>query len=141
MAYWTTVGSYTATTMIERKSSQKRRDCRTLRLTATAKTRSVSALKDNKIVVWRRERKNHRVLSTTDAPTGKTDLSAMNGAGRGILQFCGQHATARNFKTVGQEQNGDYLPPWDRGVRVALTVGGAENAAARFGFLRIEPTK
>ena len=47
----------------------------------------------------------------------------------------------KTFTNVGAEQNGDYLPPWDRGIRVAMTVGGAENSAARFGFLQIEPAK
>jgi xylan 1,4-beta-xylosidase len=58
----------------------------------------------------------------------------------GIFYSFAVSADGRSFRPVGFEQNGDYLPPWDRGVRVALTVGGAENASARFGFLRIEPT-
>jgi hypothetical protein len=37
---------------------------------------------------------------------------------------------------------GDYLPPWDRGIRVALTAGGtaAETAGAapRFDRLTVE---
>ncbi len=36
---------------------------------------------------------------------------------------------------------GDYLPPWDRAVRVALTAGGAPGASARFDWLRIEPAR
>ena len=40
---------------------------------------------------------------------------------------------------VGDEQNGDYLPPWDRGVRVGLTVGGATGASARFESLHMTP--
>jgi xylan 1,4-beta-xylosidase len=115
MAYWTTVGSYAATTMIETDS---------VRGGALA---GISAFGDGdnalgagwqngKIILWRREREKHRTLLTMDATRGARQTS---------LRF---------------EQNGDYLPPWDRGVRVALTVGGAENASARFGFLRIEPT-
>ena len=42
---------------------------------------------------------------------------------------------------MNEEIDGAFLPPWDRGVRVALYAGGAANASARFGYLRIEPTK
>jgi xylan 1,4-beta-xylosidase len=40
---------------------------------------------------------------------------------------------------VGGDQNGEFLPPWDRAVRVALTVGGAPGVSARFDSLRITP--
>ena len=139
MAYYTTNSSYTATTQIERKS-----------LTGGA-VAGLSAfgdgenalgfgLKDNKIVVWRRERNNHRTLSTHNAPAGDSiylRLTARDGA---FYSFAVSR-DGKTFTNVGAEQNGDYLPPWDRGVRVAMTVGGAESAAARFGFLRIEPIK
>ena len=139
MAYYTTNGSYTATTQIDRKS-----------LTSSA-VAGLSAfgdgenalgfgLKDGKIVVWRRERNNHRMLSTHDAPSGDEIYLRMT-VRDGIFYSFAVSRDGKTFIPVGNEQNGDYLPPWDRGVRVALTVGGAENAAARFGFLRIEPTK
>lgn len=48
----------------------------------------------------------------------------------------------KEWKRVGDaDLEGDYLPPWDRGVRIALTVGGQENAAARFEWLRVVPTQ
>jgi hypothetical protein len=37
--------------------------------------------------------------------------------------------------------DGEYLPPWDRGVRVALTSGGAASASAKFEWLRIAPSR
>jgi hypothetical protein len=37
--------------------------------------------------------------------------------------------------------DGSFLPPWDRGVRVALVAGGARASAARFDSLRIEPSR
>jgi beta-xylosidase len=139
MAYYTTVGSYVATTQI---------DVDSIKNGAIA---GISAYGDNenalgfgvqngKIVVWRRERNNHRTLSTAPAPAGKQIYLRMN-ARDGIFYNFAFSTDGRNFKSVGMEQNGDYLPPWDRGVRVALTVGAAENASARFGFLRIEPTR
>ncbi len=139
MAYYTTNGSYTATTQIDRKS-----------LTSGA-VAGLSAfgdgenalgfgLKDDKIVVWRRERNNHRTLSTHDATLGNQIYLRMTARDGAFYSFA-TSPDGKTFTSVGSEQNGDYLPPWDRGVRVAMTVGGAENAVARFGFLRIEPAK
>ncbi len=139
MAYYTTNSSYTATTQIDARS-----------LTGDA-IAGISAygdgenalgfgLQNSKIVVWRRERNNHRKLSTHDAPAGKQLYLRMT-ARDGVFYSFAASSDGKNFKSVGSEQNGDYLPPWDRGIRVALTAGGAEKASARFGFLRIEPTK
>ena len=36
---------------------------------------------------------------------------------------------------------GNHLPPWDRGVRIALTVGGTNQASAAFESLRVSPAK
>ncbi|MBA3761857.1 MAG: hypothetical protein H0X04_00750 [Chthoniobacterales bacterium] len=47
----------------------------------------------------------------------------------------------RDWKEVGEEIDGGYLPPWDRGVRIALVAGGAKGASGRFGFLRVEPSR
>ena len=45
----------------------------------------------------------------------------------------------REWKTVGETAEGGYLPPWDRSVRVALTVGGVVGAEGRFNSFRITP--
>ncbi len=139
MAYYTTRGSYTATTEIDRKSLTSGAIAG-LSAFGDGENALGFGLKDDKIVVWRRERNNHRVLSTRDAPAGNQiylRLTARDGA---FYSFAAS-SDGKNFTSIGAEQNGDYLPPWDRGVRVAMTVGGAENASARFGFLRIEPAK
>ena len=45
------------------------------------------------------------------------------------------------WRNVGGEMNGEYLPPWDRGVRVALTSGGTAGASAKFESFRLAPTR
>jgi hypothetical protein len=45
----------------------------------------------------------------------------------------------REWTPVGDVVEGDYLPPWDRNVRVGLVAGGAKDAVGKFDFLRIEP--
>jgi xylan 1,4-beta-xylosidase len=44
----------------------------------------------------------------------------------------------RQWKTVGAQAEGGYLPPWDLSIRVALLVSGPANAAARFGRFKME---
>jgi hypothetical protein len=45
----------------------------------------------------------------------------------------------RTWENAGSaiDLEGNYLPPWDRGIRVALTVGGSEDAAGRFDSLSV----
>jgi xylan 1,4-beta-xylosidase len=139
MAFYTTRGCYTATTQIDRKSLS-RGAIAGISAFGDGENALGFGLKDDKIVIWRRERNNHRTLSTHDAPNGNTIYLRMTARDGAFYSFA-VSSDGKTFNSVGSEQNGDYLPPWDRGVRVAMTVGGAENASARFGFLRIEPAK
>lgn len=139
MAWWTTTGDYTATTMLEPARVTKGA---LAGLAAYGDDENALGFgwQDGQIVVWRRERKQHRMLATVPAPAG-SQLYLRLTARDGIFYSFATSTDGRNFKNVGYEQNGDYLPPWDRGIRVALTVGGANNATARFGSLRIMPTR
>ena len=44
----------------------------------------------------------------------------------------------RSARPIGDEAEGGYLPPWDLGVRVALTIAGPVGSEARFDWVRIE---
>ena len=139
MGYFTTSGSYHATTQID-VASVKSGAVAGLSAYGDNENALGFGIQNGKIVVWRRERNNHRVLSTHDAPAGKQMYLRLIARDATFYSFA-VSTDGKTFKNVGAEQNGDYLPPWDRGIRVAMTVGGVENATARFGFLRIEPTK
>ena len=136
MAYWTTRGDYVATTMLD-AASLKRGELAGVSAYGDAENALGAGLRDGKVVVWRREKNEFRILWSDDAPRSKEVYLRLT-ARDGIYYDFAVSENGRDFRGVGFEQNGDYLPPWDRGVRVALTVGGAENASARFGFLRIE---
>ena len=139
MGWSTTLGSYEATTQL---------DTRNLAKDAIA---GISAFGDNenalgmgvrngKLIIWKRERNNHQVILTADAPKSKQlylQMAAINGH---LFRFAVSRDN-RKWQVIGGEVDGTYLPPWDRGLRVALVSGGAANASARFGFLRIEPLK
>ena len=98
------------------------------------------AIRDSKVVVWRRQRNKHETLVTTDSP-GEPRLYFRITAKEGHRFQFAVSRDGRDWKNVGQDIDveGNYLPPWDRGVRVALTVGGAENALGRFDWIRIVP--
>jgi beta-xylosidase len=136
MAYWTTRGDYAATTMLD-ATGLKRGELAGVSAYGDAENALGAGLRDGKVVVWRREKNQFRILWSDDAPRSKEVYLRLT-ARDGIYYDFAVSENGRGFRNVGYEQNGDYLPPWDRGVRVALTVGGAENASARFGFLRIE---
>jgi xylan 1,4-beta-xylosidase len=139
LGWSTTVGNYDATTQL---------DVAKLSKDAIA---GISAYGDNenalgmgvqngKLIVWKRERNNHQIVSTSNAPKS-AQLYLRMMANEGHLFSFAVSRNGRNWQKVGTEIDGAYLPPWDRGLRVALVSGGAAQAAARFGFLRIEPVK
>ena len=48
-------------------------------------------------------------------------------------------ADGGHWKDVGETLDTKDLPPWDRSVRVALTVGGALDAEGCFDSFSIQP--
>lgn len=87
-----------------------------------------------RVVLWRREKKEHRELASVGAPRAAR-LQLRMTAREGRLYRFAVSADGRDWTDVGGEQDGSYLPPWDRGVRVALVAGGG--AASRFDWLRL----
>ncbi len=139
MARSTTVGNYAATTQIDAK-----------KLTNDA-IAGISAYGDNenalgvgikngKLVIWKREKNNQQIISTADAPKSSKIYLKMTAQDGHRFRFAASR-DGKNWQDINQEVNGAFLPPWDRGVRVALYTGGTEDASARFDFLRIQPVK
>ncbi len=95
--------------------------------------------RDGKAVLWKREKKEHTSLKTLDLPAATEVFIRMTARDGRRYRFA-VSTDNRNWRDVGDEVDGSYLPPWDRGVRVALTSGGARQAA-RFDWLRISPSR
>lgn len=91
---------------------------------------------DGTLRVWQRVRGKHTILA--EAPyEGRGTVKLRMRARRGY-NFSFEAQTAQGWTTLrGAPLRAAYLPPWDRGIRVALTTGGAANAQAEFGYLRI----
>jgi xylan 1,4-beta-xylosidase len=97
-------------------------------------------LQSNKVELWRRQGNKHTVVTRIDAPAtpgNKLHLRLKASQGR-LLRFA-VSADGTSWTDLGDEAKGDSLPPWDRGLRVALLAGGLPGASARFDSLRITP--
>jgi len=95
---------------------------------------SVSA---GRAVVWRREKGTQQTLATAPLPPGDAVLLQLR-AMQGRRYRFAVSADGVRWQVVGGEAEGGYLPPWDLGVRVALTVSGPQGTRARFDWVRIE---
>ncbi|HEV2763823.1 MAG TPA: family 43 glycosylhydrolase, partial [Pyrinomonadaceae bacterium] len=139
VARTTTVGDYTATTVI---------DTAALRGNASAGLSAFGDMENalglsygrGQAILWRREKNDHRAVTSVEWPHG-TPLHIRMTARDGHRYRFTVSRDGRAWRDVGEEVDGSYLPPWDRGVRVALIAGGEPDAVARFAFLRVEPSR
>ena len=92
------------------------------------------AVAGGSVVAWRRQRGAQHQIAALPAPGPRLylQLSASDGH-RYQLAFS---RDGQAWTRLGGEQDGGELPPWDRGVRVALTASGT---GGRFAWLRITP--
>ncbi|WP_225411199.1 family 43 glycosylhydrolase [Stigmatella hybrida] len=99
------------------------------------------ALHAGQVALWKRQGNKHEVDASTavTAPVAGGKLRLRMTAQEGHRYRFAVSGDGATWTNVGGELEGDYLPPWDRGVRVALTVGGVPGASARFDSLRITP--
>jgi beta-xylosidase len=142
LARSTTSGDYEATTVVE-TGGQTVGAAAGLAAFGDMENALGLSVEGDKVVLWRREKNERRVLETTDAPVGARQLYLRMRASGGSRYRFAMSRDGREWRDVGGDVDGSYLPPWDRGVRVALVAGGARGVAAggRFGYLRIEPSR
>jgi beta-xylosidase len=133
----TTRGDYTATTMVDTRGMKGG----TLAgLSAYGDSENALGASVGIVYVWRREKNEQRILTTTDVLPASSIYLRMRARDGHLYRFSTSR-DGRNWTDAGEEIDGAYLPPWDRGVRVALTAGGVADASARFAFLRVEPSR
>jgi beta-xylosidase len=135
----TTVGNYVATTALD-VGGMKQGALAGLCAYGDADNALGVAIGGGRVTVWRRAKNEQQTVATTDAPRSSLVYLRMTATEGHRYRFA-VSAEGRRWKDVGEVVEGDYLPPWDRGVRVALTAGGAEGAEAHFEWLRITPAR
>ena len=94
---------------------------------------------DGKLTLWRRERGSYTQLAQVDAPKAKRLKLRLTAREGFQFQFAAS-ADGEHWISVGDGLDSKNLPPWDRSIRVALTVTGGEHAEAHFDSFRITPT-
>jgi xylan 1,4-beta-xylosidase len=139
LARSTTAGDYTAMTLVD-TSDMKAGALAGLSAYGDQENALGVAVGGGKIILWRREKNDHKVVETKVAPNAARLYLRMR-ARRGHLFRFAFSRNGRDWTEVGGEMDGSYLPPWDRGVRVALTCGGAEGASARFQEMSITASR
>jgi xylan 1,4-beta-xylosidase len=99
------------------------------------------SLRNGQLVVWKRQRNKHETVATNTAPASTTLFLRMNANGGHKFSFSAS-PDGQQWAPVGGniDVEGAYLPPWDRGIRVALLAGG-QNASVEFRSVRISPAK
>lgn len=128
---------YTATTVLD-TSSLKNGDRAGLSAFGDGGNAMGLTYGDGKLVLWHREKGNHKQLTEMSAP--KTDRIFLRLVTKKGYRF--QFASSPDGKvwtSIGEDLPGTSLPPWDRSIRVALTTGGSANATAVFHSLKIIP--
>jgi len=95
---------------------------------------------DGRVELWLRRKNTREVLQTSNAPSAGIVFLRMTASEGHRFRFAFS-SDQIHWREIGEEIDGSFLPPWDRGVRVALTAGGKPGMTARFEWLTIEPTK
>jgi beta-xylosidase len=142
LARSTTTGDYVATAVVDPRGLKSNDVAGLSAYGDSDNSLGIAVRSGGSVLLWRKEK---------DKPTLTTDPT--EGAGRGPLVHLRMtvrdghlyrfavSGDGRTWKNVGEEMEGAYLPPWDRGVRIALVAGGAREAVAWFESLRIEPSR
>lgn len=128
-----TSADYVATTLIDTSAMKQNSLAGLSAYNGREDALGVAAGKE-KILVYVRESKKHRIIHTINAPVAPLLYLQMKVTGGSTYRFA-YSLNGRDWTDVGGEINGSFL----EGVRVALTVGGAQGASARFEWLRITP--
>ncbi|HEX8852361.1 MAG TPA: hypothetical protein VF754_02680, partial [Pyrinomonadaceae bacterium] len=140
VAQSTTTGDYVATTVIDTRSLRPGAYAGLAAYGDADNALGLSVGGDGRMVLWRRERRDDKPAQQTgtilEAPRGARVHLRMSATGGRRFRFSAS-PDGRTWTNAGDELDGDYLPRWDRGIRVALAVGGVPGSAARFDSLRI----
>ncbi len=137
LALATTTSDYVATTIVDVAELKPDVLAGLWAFGDAANAMGVTAGKD-KLILWRRDKGRLLRLFVMDAPkAAKLQLRLV--ANDGFRFHFLASADGKQWIPVGDDLLGKNLPPWDRSIRVAFTVGGAENAEASFDEIRITP--
>jgi beta-xylosidase len=126
----TVSGSYTATTVTD-VSEEKEGTFVGIAAIGDSANAVGLAIGDKKLMLWRIQKAVRQKVLSMDAPKSEQIHLRVSARDGHVFQFAAS-ADGQQWTAVGGPQAGDQLPPWDRGMRVGLTVGGARDAIGHF---------
>ena len=97
-----------------------------------------AAFSNGRIITWRREKGVTRQLAEQSAPAA-TKLYMRLTARHGYRFQFAVSTDGQTWTPCGEAADAKELPPWDRTVRVALTVGGVPDAEGIFDSFSLKP--
>ena len=138
----TTSGDYVATTVIDLREMTGSETAGLSAYGDAENALGVSVDRQGGTILWRRE-KNALTSNAVSGPANmqRRPLAVIHlrmTAREGHFYRFAASADGRTWRDLGGEVDGAYLPPWDRGVRVALVASGV---GGRFDSLRVEPAQ
>ena len=98
------------------------------------------SLNAGRALLWRRKGGKQETITSVTTTFGDAVLLRMTASEGSRFRFAVAADTPKEpeWRPIGDEAEGGYLPPWDLGVRVALTIAGPAGSEARFDWVRIE---
>src|ERR1043166_4396862 len=142
LAHTTTTGDYVATAAVDPRGLRGDESAGLFAYGDSDNSLGISVRKHGSVILVHKQKdKPTSGINPTDTPHRARVVYLRMTARDGHLYRFAVSGDGRTWKEVGEEKDGAYLPPWDRGVRVALGVSGARGAVRRFESLRIEPTR
>ena len=141
LGWWTTAGDYTAIARLDLRSIPAGAYAGIGAFGDIDNALGVVVNSDNRVMLYRREKKNHVTQAEAPLPAGRGNILHLRMTVRdGHLYRFAVSRDGVNYEPVGTELDGAYMPPWDRGIRVVLTSGGTPTARATFESARIVAT-
>jgi len=97
------------------------------------------SIKGSTLQLWRKGKGKLDELATRDLPPGDRLYIRLNAWDGHKFKFA-ISPEGQTWTEIAQDLplEGNYLPPWDRGIRIALQVGGAPDAVAKFESFAVE---
>ncbi|QJE98973.1 family 43 glycosylhydrolase [Luteolibacter luteus] len=90
-------------------------------------------IEDSGVVLWKVEKGEAKQLATAPRPEGKEVLLRMTVSDDGQkYRFACAAADGAEWKVVGEEVDGGFMPPWDRAPRAGLIVAGKPGDTGKF---------
>jgi beta-xylosidase len=136
VALQTSTGNYSATTCIELETIKAGTSAGLYAFGDTNRALGIRIQDGSVSVLRRHDKRKEEVIGTTKLASGKIVHLRLTATDGHKFRFSFWNETKWTDIGGDMDVEGDFLPPWDRGIRVAIAVGGT-GAATRFDWIKM----